>query len=181
MERVTRWIFLVGIIFIFDATNWSTWDWNVCPMYYYSKSSLSTAARPHNYIYADDSIGDPIVPPIIPSRQWPGSIAIYSEPMVLNSIPLAPVPMFTPASRVPALSSTTIQDDGEDMHSWRVPGPGVAKTYISSTSFWKIWPNFSLLTRAITWDWPLGVSVYIRISSAGTLPFSFATQSSASK
>ena len=40
---------------------------------------------------------------------------------------------------------------------------------------------FFLLTRAIVWDWPLGVSFYGWMFSTGTWPFSFLTFSLASK
>ena len=82
-----------------------------CPhtVYYYSKPSLSAAA-PRPYIDSDSN-GDPPVPPLIFPSQQADSIAVYNEPMVLDSI------MFAPASREPAISSTTIQDDGEDKYS----------------------------------------------------------------
>ena len=145
-----------------------------CPhtVYYYGKSSLSTAA-PHPYIDAD-SIGDPTVPPIIPSSQRAGSIAVYSEPMVLDSIPLAPVPTFAPASREPALSSTAIQDDGEDKYSCHSNDTHLStldsdekapcKAYISSLachiglfpSFWTSWcSDFKNCRRKRAIIWPL--------------------------
>ena len=57
------------------------------------------------------------ISPIIPSRQRPGSIDIYGEPVVLDPTPLASVPAIAQASGRPEFSSTIIQGDGEDINS----------------------------------------------------------------